>query len=391
MDSWYKDAAFKTAVRDIQNIDADLTLYAKWYNKITYKPGSNVSGAKNLEDKKYFGKTYTFKSSIDKYVRENYTLDGWSTTDGGEKVYELGETYTINANLTLYPHWVENRDSVQSGAVKIYTYATDGRKEAVINGNYGGGDEPNSEEADAVEISSDIAVNSVTLNRTFNAGKIATLYVPFEIDAENVVGTEVYKFKTVVKSDVDNRWKFKVATATKIMPNTPYVIIPEGTQVTFDITAPVTLNTTTEGEPTAANSWEFVGAYQYEKFILDNNKPVYLFADQARDGAKLGEFVKIADGAYINPMRAYLVYHKSAAAGMQKSASGNLGSNILLPDELDIEIENENGIVVQTGTLNTVTGEVRMDRWFDLKGRKLNSKPTVKGTYYKNGKRVIVK
>jgi hypothetical protein len=68
-----------------------------------------------------------------------------------------------------------------------------------------------------------------------------------------------------------------------------------------------------------------------------------------------------------------------------------LGSNILLPDELDIEVENENGVVVQTGRLNTVTGEVRMDRWFDLKGRKLNSKPTVKGTYYKNGKRVIVK
>ena len=105
MDSWYKDAAFKTAIRDIQNIDADLTLYARWYNKITYKPGSKVSGAKNLEEKKYFDKTYTFKSSIDKYVRENYTLDGWSTTDGGDKVYELGGKYNTNENLTLYPHW----------------------------------------------------------------------------------------------------------------------------------------------------------------------------------------------------------------------------------------------------------------------------------------------
>jgi hypothetical protein len=101
--------------------------------------------------------------------------------------------------------------------------------------------------------------------------------------------------------------------------------------------------------------------------------------------------VKIADGAHINPLRAYLVYHKSAAAGMQKSASGNLGGNILLPDELDIEVENENGIVVQTGTLNTVTGEVRMDRWYDLKGRRLNSRPSVKGTYYKNGNKVIIK
>ena len=99
--------------------------------------------------------------------------------------------------------------------------------------------------------------------------------------------------------------------------------------------------------------------------------------------------MKIAEGAFINPMRAYLVYHKSAA--MQKSARGNFGSGIALPEELDIEIENENGIVVQTGTLNTVTGDVRMDRWFDLKGRRLNSRPTAKGTYYNNGKRVVIK
>ena len=392
MDDWFLESSFKSKIRDVQKIDAPITVYAKWYNKIIYNPGSRLKAVNSklgsTTDKKFLDSTYTFRESINDFVLTNYTLDGWSTTDGGEKVYELGETYTTNANLTLYPHWVENREVVlQSGAVTIYKYASDNRKEAVINGNYGGGDEPNLDEADETVISSDVTVNSVTLNRTFNAGKIATLYVPFEIDAENVAGTEVYKFKTVVKSDVDNRWKFKVATATKIMPNTPYVIIPEGTQVTFDIATSVTLNTTTEGEATAANNWEFIGAYQYEKFTIDNNNPIYLFANEERDGAKLGEFVKIAEGAFINPLRAYLVYHKTLA----KSASGTLGSNILLPDELDIEIENENGIVVQTGTLNTVTGEVRMDRWFDLKGRKLNSKPTVKGTYYKNGKRVIVK
>ena len=115
MDSWYKDAAFKTAIRDIQNIDADLTLYARWYNKITYKPGSKVSGAKNLEEKKYFDKTYTFKSSIDKYVRENYTLDGWSLTDGGDKdkaalsyllfVYQANRYFGHIAAVRLYFFW----------------------------------------------------------------------------------------------------------------------------------------------------------------------------------------------------------------------------------------------------------------------------------------------
>ena len=377
MVGWYTATDYKTKVEQIKKGSfGDTTLYAK-LNKIY-----NITYVGT--DKPYGDKTYTSEKAAQLRTcasREGYTFAGWydNPAFAGNPVTEvpLGST----GDKTFYAKWI-----IKKGAIAIVDNL-DGTNSAVINGNYGGGDEPNSEEADAVEISSDITVNSVTLNRTFNAGKIATLFVPFEIDAEHVVGTEVYKFKTVVKSDEDNRWKFKVSTASKILPNTPYVVIPEGTQVTFDIPTSVTLNTTTVGEATAANNWEFVGAYQYEKFTLDNNKPIYLFADQARDGAKLGEFVKIADGAYINPMRAYLVYHKALA----KSARGNLGSNILLPDELDIEIENENGIVVQTGTLNTVTGEVRMDRWFDLKGRKLNSKPTVKGTYYKNGKRVIVK
>ncbi|MBR5693754.1 MAG: InlB B-repeat-containing protein, partial [Fibrobacter sp.] len=207
MDNWYLEPTFKTSVRYLQNIDKDLTLYAKWYNTIIYNPGSRLKAVNSklgsTTDKKFLDSTYTFRESIKDFVLTNYTLDGWSTTDGGEKVYELGETYTTNANLTLYPHWVESRDSVQYGAVKVYTYAIDGRKEAVINGNYGGGDEPNSEEADAVEITSDITVNSVTLNRTFNASRIATLCVPFEIDADDVVGADVYKFKTVVKNEVD--------------------------------------------------------------------------------------------------------------------------------------------------------------------------------------------
>ena len=394
MAGWYSATDYKTKVEQIKKGSiGDTTLYAK-LNKI-YHITYVLNGSAN----DYNPDDYTVDDGFtlnDPAPVDGFTFGGWfdNADFEGDAVTEilLGST----GDKIFYAKWIPESVETQYGAITITesNANVDGEivttRAAVINGNYGGGDEPNLDEADAVEISSDIAVNSVTLSRTFNAGKIATLYVPFEIDAENVVGTEVYKFKTVVKSDVDNRWKFKVATATKVMPNTPYVIIPEGTQVTFNITTPVTLNTTTAGEATAANNWQFVGAYQYEKFTLDNNNPIYLFADQARDGAKLGEFVKIAEGAFINPMRAYLIYHKNTNVAA-KSASGNLGSNILLPDELDIEVEDEKGIVVETGRLNTVTGEVRMDRWFDLKGRKLNSKPTVKGTYYKNGKKVIIK
>ena len=392
MDDWYKDPSFTNKIRDLKvgDVKGPITVYAKWYNKIIYNPGSRLKAVNkklgSTTDKKFLDSTYTIRSSIKNFVLANYSLDGWSTTDGGEKIYELDEQYTTNENLNLFPHWVENREIVhQSGAVTVYQYATDGRKEAIINGTYGGADAPNPDEADAVEITTDIEVNSVTLDRTFNVNKISTLYVPFEIAASDVVGANVYKFNTVVQSEVDNRWKFKVLTTETVKANTPYVVLPTESQVTFN--GPVTLNTTTPStEKVSEGRWEFRGTYALTEFEENNNEAFYVFAGQARNGAKLGEFVK--SSGFANPMRAYLVYSKNA---LTKSARGSLGSNIMLPDEIDIEIEDEKGVVVETGVLNTVTGEVRMDRWFDLKGRKLNSKPSVKGTYYKNGKKVIIK
>ena len=161
--------------------------------------------------------------------------------------------------------------------------------------------------------------------------------------------------------------------------------------MTFNIDDPVVFNTTTGPETHSVinGTWEFKGVYAHLDF--DENFPdvsrVYGFASVAADGYKAGDFVKVGIGADIPAMRAYLVHH---SAPLQKSSAGVLGQSVI-PDVIEIEIEDENGIVVQTGTLNTVTGEVRMDRWFDLKGRRLNSRPTVKGTYYKNGKKAIIK
>ena len=64
-----------------------------------------------------------------------------------------------------------------------------------------------------------------------------------------------------------------------------------------------------------------------------------------------------------------------------------------VPSTLDVVIvdrETEQTTVI--GKLNTATGEIKIiDNWFDMKGRKLNGKPTTKGIYYYNGKRVMVK
>ena len=377
---WYYDKNFEERAKQITHGSTGAkTFYAKWEKsvyKISYTAGNDAYGTVTA-DKKDHGTSITLKNE-GIFTREGYSQDGWSTSDGGEWAYALGATYSTNADITLYPHWVQGNVEVSPyGAVTIYTYAANDVR-AVINGDYTG--------SEAAEITENITVNSVTLDRTFNVGVISTLYVPFNIAIDNIGGATVYKFKTIVKSDVDGRWKFKVSTAESVEANTPYIVMPSNSQVTFDIAESVTLNTTNKNYP-SESQWTFKGTYEYISFAETSDEAFYVFAGQNIGGTKLGEFVK--SSGYANPMRAYLVYDKKYSA--KKSINGHLGGSIPLPNEIDIEVENEKGIVVETGKLNTVTGAVRMDCWFDLKGRRLNSRPTAKGTYYKNGKKTIIK
>ncbi len=72
---------------------------------ITYNKGANGSGSAIDNGNKTEDTDFTLSSS--KYTRAGYLQTGWATTDGGDKAYELGGTYTSNANLDLYPYWVE--------------------------------------------------------------------------------------------------------------------------------------------------------------------------------------------------------------------------------------------------------------------------------------------
>ena len=391
MINWYLEPTFKTVICNIQDIESDITVYARWLNDIVYQPGNVLNGtaAKKVEETKFFDKSYTLKKTIANYTRANYTLDGWSTTDGGDKVYDLGQVLPkeFRSNLTLYPHWVENRDSTKSGAVTIYTYATDGRKEAVINGAYTG--------EGTINFAEDETVAAVDFTRVFTPNTMSTLMLPFSIDVSKVNGGKIYRFKRVDVNEETGIWKVVIGRiyTDQVGANTPYLVLPSAEKMTFE--GPVTFNTTTTPLENAygleeGSSWEYKGVYAHTDFDeVQEDGPMYAFAGQAKNGVKVGQFKKIGAGVKAYPMQAYLVNHDGSA--LAKSASGSLGHSAVLPDVIDIEVEDENGIVVETGKLNTVTGEVRMDRWFDLKGRKLNSRPSVKGTYYKNGKKVIIK
>jgi hypothetical protein len=279
-----------------------------------------------------------------------------------------GATLNVNENINIVAVYIQT----QFGAITI---ATD-RSSATIAGTYSG--------EDAVDIPSDITVQSVTLNRTFVKDQFSTVVLPFSIELNNRVdGAEFYG---LINMDyTDGKWTASASPVSgSLTANTPYLVKPSAASITF--VGPVTLNTS-GSHKTAQGEWEFQGTYQYIVFgdvKADNPQNTYYgFAANTQDGYTAGQFAKAGDNAFIYPMRAYLVH---VGANSNPKDAGGLGNIGTLPESIDVKIMDEQGNVTETVILDTHTGVIRNDRWFDLQGRALKGKPAIKGRYLHNGK-----
>lgn len=76
---------------------------------VSYNKGANGTGT-NTSTTKTENVTLTLAGAI--FTRTGYTQTGWSTSDGGAKVYNLSGSYTANAGITLYPFWTINTYTV---------------------------------------------------------------------------------------------------------------------------------------------------------------------------------------------------------------------------------------------------------------------------------------
>ena len=85
----------------IGRVSAVITGYTVSYDKGTYGSGTLAA------DTKTAGSPLTLSSSSSAFTRDGYTYDGWSiNADGSTKDYNLGGTYSTDAAITFYPHWV---------------------------------------------------------------------------------------------------------------------------------------------------------------------------------------------------------------------------------------------------------------------------------------------
>ena len=95
--------------------------------EVIYLPGTYGTGSA-VTDMKPHNNILTLRGAL--FTRAGYTQVGWSTVDGGEKVYGFEDVYTQNEALTLYPVWNTNKYTI--------TFDTNGGSEiAPITQGYG--------------------------------------------------------------------------------------------------------------------------------------------------------------------------------------------------------------------------------------------------------------
>ena len=121
------------------------------------------------------------------------------------------------------------------------------------------------------------------------------------------------------------------------------------------------------------------------------------FADDGRSGdseavdgvtdVNAGDFVKLAAGAWIRPMRSYLTYTGGGNpfAGARRSATADL------PSRISVILVSANGETTEISDALRLNdkGQMTNDNFYDLQGRKIE-KPT-KGLYIHNGKITVIK
>ena len=324
---------------------------------------------------------------------------------GDESVYNIyssGQSLTFrfksNADWNSYGLQLQvlilKKDSF--GAVAVYEL--NGWTLARVDGNYTGNE--------TVNISEPIDVNGIEYNRNFTSGVPATIVLPFALPEGTEINADFYALTAVVQNG--NRWK---ATLTYIgegeLPkaNTPYAIIPENDYLNFNFYyGTATLQTSTKDTTKVSDGdWLFVGTYSNKTWAAGDEELGLAYAIAATDnegGAKKGQFGKISAGASATPFQAYL-RKKDATVQLVRqqnspAAPGTRYSVDFVPEEtIDVEFVKASTdgsgdvMTVAKGRWNMRTGEFKMQRTYDIKGRKLNGTPKTHGAYY--GKKVLKK
>ena len=281
------------------------------------------------------------------------------------------------------------------------------------------------------DIASPLWTESLRYNRSFTAGKPVTIMLPFNFKRDRITlagsnenpSGKFYEFKGIEENQ-DHKWVAVMIEAgetlsNEVVENTlqanhPYLYVPGESTEHWAMYVSGGFSIFTEGneggekqteydgskESYSWNKWNFKGTYQ-PRYWSDSENPeeigkVYGFAGASKevDGklVEAGEFVRAKLGAKIRPTSCYLMWagsEPSNARALTRSAAATEE----LPQSITVKLISASGETTAIGTLDTKTGEMTFDSeaWYTLDGVRLSGKPSSKGIYINNGKKVVIK
>ena len=300
--------------------------------------------------------------------------------------------------------------------------------------DYSGGKSYNIEYDDAPlgipDITSPLWTEGLRYNRSFTNGKPVTIMLPFNFKRDRITlagsnenpSGKFYEFKGIEENQ-DHKWVAVMIEAgetlsNEVVENTlqanhPYLYVPGESTEHWAMYVSGGFSIFTEGNDGGTketeyyygdgmpwNHWMFKGTYQprywSETEHFDEVGKVYGFAGASKwvDGklVEAGEFVRAKVGAKIRPTSCYLEWVEPQTNNARALTRG-AAADEELPQRITVKLISANGETTAIGTLDTKTGEVTFDSeaWYTLDGVRLSGKPSTKGIYINNGKKVVIK
>ncbi|MBR4679868.1 MAG: hypothetical protein IKP03_01995 [Fibrobacter sp.] len=234
-----------------------------------------------------------------------------------------------------------------------------------------------------VERSTALAANStITLPADYqSANECIDLYEPLSYGKD-----ENGMWVTAEKHDIDNGAAHRPML---MITNTDKEECQGIKEIEFTATG-VTASTQTSVELTLRSEvsnqgdWLMRGSYSFIRWDKDHADlgKVYGYAAKTKGKVEAGQFTKVGAGAFVPPLRAYLLYQGDKA--LEKSVES---TEVELPETIGVKLIDKGNGTTRLAKWNMATGEiVKVNGWFDLKGRKLGSKPQNKGMFIGNTK-----
>lgn len=223
------------------------------------------------------------------------------------------------------------------------------------------------------EAAANFTAAKADFNRSFSTGKDArnnpscyTVFLPYAIQPDKANGT----FYTFTDYNASTGTVDLNAVATPAA-NTAYIFQPAGDGAMKPMLSVEVSAAGSSASPDASSESDGLYGVYEEHTWSSAPDGIYCFVGETKGDLTAGQFAKVGAGTHIRPFRAYLRIASKSAPEFLSVDWGNGTTSIVPLDKSQVEQSGEG--------------------WWTITGFRLPSKPTEKGVYIHNNKKVVVK